>query len=249
MKLVEALAFAADQLTLAQVPSPQADATWLLCHVLGTDRSDLLTRITFDQELTPEQLDAFEVALARREKREPLQHITGIAYFRNLELEVGRGVFTPRPETEFVAQLAIDALRASLRRNTMLFRLRMSDAGFTIVPGELTEKELEDLATKVKTEATKLDKDAITLPEAEKVRRQRDLAEMDRDFQRKRREFEEDLAQRKNQVVGELVERANRVIRQIAEKENYDIIFQEAVYAHKRIDITDQVLGSLDNAK
>lgn len=111
------------------------------------------------------------------------------------------------------------------------------------------QKELEDLATKVKTEATKLDKDAITLPEAEKVRRQRDLAEMDRDFQRKRREFEEDLAQRKNQVVGELVERANRVIRQIAEKENYDIIFQEAVYAHKRIDITDQVLGSLDNAK
>jgi outer membrane protein len=111
------------------------------------------------------------------------------------------------------------------------------------------QKELEDLATKVKAEATKLDKDAITLPEAEKVRRQRDLAEMDRDFQRKRREFEEDLAQRKNQVVGELVERANRVIRQIAEKENYDIIFQEAVYANKRIDITDQVLSSLDGAK
>lgn len=111
------------------------------------------------------------------------------------------------------------------------------------------QKELEDLATKVKGEATKLDKDAITLPEAEKARRQRDLAEMDREFQRKRREFEEDLAQRKNQVVGELVERANRVIRQIAEKENYDIIFQEAVYANKRIDITDQVLGSLDNAK
>lgn len=111
------------------------------------------------------------------------------------------------------------------------------------------QKELEDLATKVKAEATKLDKDAITLPEAEKVRRQRELAETDRDFQRKRREFEEDLAQRKNQVVGELVERANRVIRQIAEKENYDIIFQEAVYANKRIDITDQVLGNLDNSK
>lgn len=111
------------------------------------------------------------------------------------------------------------------------------------------QKELEDLAAKVKAEAVKLDKDAITLPEAEKVKRQRDLAEMDRDFQRKRREFEEDLAQRKNQVVGELVERANRVIRQIAEKENYDIIFQEAVYANKRIDITDQVLTSLDAAK
>ena len=111
MKLVEALAFAADQLTLAQVPSPQADATWLLCHVLDTDRSDLLTRITFDQALTPEQLDAFEAALARREKREPLQHITGTAAFRSLELSVGPGVFVPRPETEQVVQYAIDYLR------------------------------------------------------------------------------------------------------------------------------------------
>lgn len=111
MKLSEALSFATEKLSLASVPSPQADATWLLCHVLGTDRSDLLTRITFDQELTPEQLDAFEVALARREKREPLQHITGTAAFRSLELSVGPGVFVPRPETEQVVQYAIDYLR------------------------------------------------------------------------------------------------------------------------------------------
>ena len=111
------------------------------------------------------------------------------------------------------------------------------------------QKELEELAAKVRSDATKLDKDGITLPEAEKVRRQRELAEVDRDFQRRRREFDEDLSQRKSQVVGELVERANRVIRQIAEKENYDIIFQEAVYANKRIDITDQVLTSLDTGK
>ena len=111
MKLSEALSFATEKLSLASVPSPQADATWLLCHVLDTDRSDLLTRITFDQELTPEQLDAFEVAFARREKREPLQHITGTAAFRSLELSVGPGVFVPRPETEQVVQYAIDYLR------------------------------------------------------------------------------------------------------------------------------------------
>ena len=111
MKLSEALSFATEKLSLASVPSPQADATWLLCHVLDTDRSDLLTRITFDQELTPEQLDAFEAALARREKREPLQHITGTAAFRSLELSVGPGVFVPRPETEQVVQYAIDYLR------------------------------------------------------------------------------------------------------------------------------------------
>jgi outer membrane protein len=111
------------------------------------------------------------------------------------------------------------------------------------------QKDLEDLAAKVRSEATKLDKDSITLSENEKVRRQRDLSDMDREFQRRRREFDEDLAQRKSQVVGELVERANKIIRQIAEKDGYDIIFQEAVYANKKIDITEQVLGSLDGGK
>ena len=111
MKLSEALAFASEKLSTAGVPSPQADATWLLCHILETDRSDLLTRITFDQDLAAEQLEAFLVALARREKREPLQHITGKAAFRSLELSVGPGVFIPRPETEQVVQYAIDYLR------------------------------------------------------------------------------------------------------------------------------------------
>ena len=111
MKLSEALAFASEKLSAAGVPSPQADATWLLCHILETDRSDLLTRITFDQDLAAEQLEAFLVALARREKREPLQHITGKAAFRLLELSVGPGVFIPRPETEQVVQYAIDYLR------------------------------------------------------------------------------------------------------------------------------------------
>ena len=111
MKLSEALALASEKLSTAGVPSPQADATWLLCHILDTDRSDLLTRITFDQDLSSEQLEAFLVALARREKREPLQHITGKAAFRSLELSVGPGVFIPRPETEQVVQYAIDYLR------------------------------------------------------------------------------------------------------------------------------------------
>ena len=111
MKLSEALAHASERLSAAGVPSPQADATWLLGHILETDRSDLLTRITFDQELTPEQTLAFDAALARREKREPLQHITQTAAFRSLELKVGPGVFVPRPETEQVVQYAIDYLR------------------------------------------------------------------------------------------------------------------------------------------
>jgi release factor glutamine methyltransferase len=111
VKLSDALAVASQKLSEVGVPSPQADATWLLCHVLDTNRSDLLTRITFDQELTIEQLADFLAALSRREKREPLQHITGKAAFRSLELNVGPGVFVPRPETEQVVQYAIDYLR------------------------------------------------------------------------------------------------------------------------------------------
>lgn len=111
MKLVEALAFATDQLTMAKVPSPNADATWLLCFALDTDRSDLLTRITFDFGLTDSQLEKFNRALERRIKREPLQHITGKAAFRAFELHVGPGVFVPRPETEQVVQYAIDFLK------------------------------------------------------------------------------------------------------------------------------------------
>ncbi len=111
MKLVEALAFATKELTEVGVPSPQPDAYWLLCHALKVDRSELLNRITFDESITESELEDFKKALARRSKREPLQHITGKAAFRKLELEVGPGVFVPRPETEQVVQYAIDYLR------------------------------------------------------------------------------------------------------------------------------------------
>lgn len=112
MKLVEALAFAKDQLTLAGVPSPDADAHWLLAHALGTTRAKLLTRITFDFSLTDEQLSQFNLDLEKRIRRVPLQHIIGVAAFRTLELAVGPGVFIPRFETEQVTQVAIDYLNS-----------------------------------------------------------------------------------------------------------------------------------------
>ena len=108
------------------------------------------------------------------------------------------------------------------------------------------EKELNDIALKLKAAGDKLDKDAPTLAEAERSRRQRDLVEQDRDFQRKRREFQEDLTQRKNEELASVVERANKVIKQIFETEKYDLILQEAVFASPRIDITDKVIKSLN---
>ena len=81
---------------------------------------------------------------------------------------------------------------------------------------------------------------------SEKVRRQRELVEQDRDLQRKRREFQEDLNQRRNEELAAVVERANRAIRQIFESEKYDLILQEVVFAGPRVDITDKVIRVLN---
>lgn len=108
------------------------------------------------------------------------------------------------------------------------------------------DKELQELATRIKSMADKLDKDAPVLSESDRIRRQRELADMDKDFQRRQREFREDLNHRRNEELANVLDRTNKVIKQIAEAEKYDIIFQEAVYASPRIDITDKVLRALN---
>jgi outer membrane protein len=109
------------------------------------------------------------------------------------------------------------------------------------------EKELADMANNLKAASDKLEKEAPTLAESERARRQRDLVDQDREFQRRRREFQEDLNQRKNEELAGVVERANKVIRQIFEAEKYDLILQEAVFAGPRVDITDKVIKALDS--
>ena len=94
------------------VPSPDVDAELLLAHVTGLARGVVRARAVTASPLTTDEQEALVAAITRRASREPLQHITGWASFRHLELHVGPGVFVPRPETEGVAQLAIDALRA-----------------------------------------------------------------------------------------------------------------------------------------
>ncbi len=94
----------------AGIESAQADAELLLAHVLGISRGQLQAKAMVGETLTQQQLDLIDPLASRRIAREPLQHLTGIAYFRRLELSVGRGVFVPRPETEAVVQLAIDEL-------------------------------------------------------------------------------------------------------------------------------------------
>ena len=103
--LLDEIAVAAARLAEAGVDSPRADAEQIAAHVHGVGRGEL-HRVP-DSAFNPRFWDE----IARREAREPLQHITGHAYFRYLDLEVGPGVFVPRPETEVMTGWAIDRLR------------------------------------------------------------------------------------------------------------------------------------------
>jgi len=108
-----ALASAVSQLTLAGVPDPRVDAELLLGHVLGLNRGQVQSKAITGSPIAETDDALIAELVARRAAREPLQHITGRAPFRSLELAVGPGVFVPRPETEQVVQFAIDALRAA----------------------------------------------------------------------------------------------------------------------------------------
>ena len=107
MNVRETVDEATRRLAAAGVPSARHDAEALAAHVLGVDRRDLWRH----DEIEPGAQNSYDALVVRRERREPLQHLTGVAYFRYLTLAVGPGVFVPRPETELVAGAAIDESR------------------------------------------------------------------------------------------------------------------------------------------
>jgi len=108
------------------------------------------------------------------------------------------------------------------------------------------DQEMARLADQLKRMQDELEKQGVTMAETQRRTKEREFGEFNRDFQRRQREFREDLNQRRNEELAQVVEQANRVIRQIAEQEKYDIIFQDAVYANPRIDITERVIKALD---
>ena len=111
MFLGDLVRHAAEKFDAVGIDSAQADAELLAGHLLGLSRGAVQAQILVGAKLSDSQADTLSEFYGRRLAREPLQHITGIAFFRQLQLKVGKGVFIPRPETEFVAQLAIDYLR------------------------------------------------------------------------------------------------------------------------------------------
>jgi release factor glutamine methyltransferase len=98
----------ADRFAAAGIASAQVDAELLLSFHLGISRGELLSKAFMAEEIEPDS--ALEDLISRRVQREPLQHITRQAFFRGLKLEVGPGVFIPRPETEAVVQIGLDFL-------------------------------------------------------------------------------------------------------------------------------------------
>ena len=111
------------------------------------------------------------------------------------------------------------------------------------------EKELVDIGKSLKTNSEKRERDSPTLSDTQRSARQRQLADQDREFQRKRREFQEDLNARKNEELQQVLEKANKVVKQVAEAEKYDLILQEAVYIHPKHDITDKVIKVINSGK
>ena len=112
------------------------------------------------------------------------------------------------------------------------------------------QNEIRDGAQKIKATAEKLDRDAAVMPEAERIRKQRELADFDRDLQRKNRELNDDVAQRNAEERAKIAERASAALRQIAEQRKIDIVFQESpAYLNPRLDITDEVIKVLNNLK
>jgi outer membrane protein len=110
---------------------------------------------------------------------------------------------------------------------------------------EKRDQELQRIAKELQTMHDGLEKNGLTLSDVDRRQKERDFNDLNRDFQRKQREFREDLNQRRNEELASVLERANKAVKQIAEAEKFDIIFQEAVYASPRIDITEKVIKVL----
>lgn len=105
--------------------------------------------------------------------------------------------------------------------------------------------ELERLANNLRAQIQKYDKDAPALSDSERIRRQRQLEDLEADLQRKEREFQEDVNLRRNELFSEIIDKADQAIQRIAETQGYDLIITDAVTVSPRVDITDEVLKAI----
>jgi outer membrane protein len=108
-------------------------------------------------------------------------------------------------------------------------------------------KELGDLQASLKTFNEKFERDTPTMTESQRGSRQKEFAELNRDFQRKQREYQEDLNGRRNEELQQVLEKATKAVRMVADAEKYDLVIQEVVYSNTKHDITEKVLKILNS--
>lgn len=149
--------------------------------------------------------------------------------------------------------LAVNAFAAELKVGYVQVDKILQEAPQTAESGKKLEKEfsprsqeLDRLAKQIKDLETALDKDGLTITEAERRSKERDVQNIKTEFQRKQRELREDINLRKNEELGSLQDRINKAVQSVAKAENYDLVVYSGVaYAAEKIDITDKVLKSL----
>ena len=110
------------------------------------------------------------------------------------------------------------------------------------------DRELQAIAGQLKSMGDTLERDSAILTDTERRRRQREYADLEKDFQRKQREFREDLNLRQNEENAAIIEKANQAIKQLAENEKYDLIVQDVVWVSPKLDITDKVIKALSDS-
>jgi outer membrane protein len=148
--------------------------------------------------------------------------------------------------------LASDQLKVGYVNTQRIFR----DAPAAVKAAKKIEQEfskrdqdLQRIAKQLQSLQENLEKNSLTLSEAERRNKEKELNELSRDFQRKQREFREDLNLRQNEENAAIIEKANRAIKQLAESEKFDLILQDVVWVSPRLDVTDKVIKSLSESK
>ena len=154
------------------------------------------------------------------------------------------------------AVLAVAAASASAQESRIAYvnsqRLTVDSAPAKAANAKLEsmfskrQKELADLQASLKALGEKFERDAPTMSDSQRTAKQKEFADQNRDFQRKKREFDEDFNSARNEELQQIFDKATKAIRQLAETEKYDLVVQDAVYFNPKIDITDKVIKALN---
>lgn len=118
---LEYIKVSAEYLCKNNIKDARLNAELLLCDVLKCGRMDLY--LNFDKPLTKDEVNLFRTFLKRRQSHEPIQYITGKAYFFGYEFKVKRGVLIPRPETEILVEKVIQDILQTGRKDVSIFEI------------------------------------------------------------------------------------------------------------------------------